>query len=420
MKHIGRKGFLFLLTLALLLSACCGAMANEAAASPAFSLEYNEAEGIGESFVLYPAFGVIGDTEPGAVDPLNALLNEKAHIPAYLQLLSALQEGGADLQVRYDTSNAERWNEANSCWALPRFVSILISAQGKMLSGPPSQVYYPITVDVQTGKEVSFDQLFTDPDGAKVYIEQVLTEQVAPTLSTYLENSELFPVPYDRYFLDGMGNVIIVYEKSQLSFLSGFAGAVAFRYSELWDYLDTAADGVAMQVLWHPDKYLENAERDASFAEKQSEWLYNDSIYGLGVDLYVGSSLADVLEHFRAVSDSGFYPGGAYYEVEDARLRGTLILTDEKEETVTGILTARVDHFGINTGKTTLEEAIALMEQEPLARLPIGEAAAELYRVCPGEAALYENKDMEGRSLSFTLYADDAGVVQYIKLAMKP
>ena len=61
-----------------------------------------------------------------------------------------------------------------------------------------------------------------------------------------------------------------------------------------------------------------------------------------------------------------------------------------------------------------MEDAIALMGQSPLARLPISETAAEMYRVCPGEAAVYRDQKT---GQSFTLYADASGVVQYIKLA---
>ena len=71
-------------------------------------------------------------------------------------------------------------------------------------------------------------------------------------------------------------------------------------------------------------------------------------------------------------------------------------------------------------GKTTLAEAVALLEEEPLAQLPISETTAELYRVCPGTAAVYHYTDLEDRNVSFTLYADENGIVRFIKLAFEP
>ena len=128
----------------------------------------------------------------------------------------------------------------------------------------------------------------------------------------------------------------------------------------------------------------------------------------------LGMSVERLTDYYPQAADSEYYPGGACFEVETAALRGTLILTDENEETVTGILSHRVDFFGIFTGKTTLAEAEVLIGQEPATRLDLDEAAAEIYRVCPGTAAIYKlDGDM------FTLYADENGIVQYIKLALE-
>ena len=406
MKHQGKRRALILL-LALMLFASFSARAESDLSGISLIKDRMETGAAG-SYVHYPVIDCPeGHPLSAVIDEVNQKIREKAHIDAYLQMLPTISEGSTGLQVDYDHFFPLFIDVAH-------YASFLISAKGKMLSGRPSQVYYPMTIDLLTGEEVPFERLFTDPDGAKAYIENCLEEEIAPSLSTHLENSELFPVPYDRYFLDGQGNVILVYENSQLSFLSGDSGAVAFRYSELWDWLDTEEDGIPLQSLWHTGKYTLN-----NVAEMNAETIYNDSLYGLGVELYLGDPLDEALEAFRAASDSGFYPGGAYYEVEYPTLRGTLILTDENETVITGLLTNRVDQFGINTGKTTLEDAVALMDEDPLVRLPIGEAAAELYHVCPGTAALYSYTDMENRNVSFTLYADENGVVQYIKLALE-
>lgn len=402
MKHACKKTSALILALMLLSVSCAVAFAENGIVYSDFALRYEETNGAGDSFVCSPFFDPLTDEKADEAERLNALLDGKAHISQYLQLLSTLQEGGTGLKMKYETSNAEAWHDDLSLWAVPRYVSLLFSVEGKMLSGPPSQMYYPVTLDLFSGKEVSFDQLFIDPDGAKQWIENYLTEEVAPTLSTYLENSDLLPVPYDRFFLDGNGNLILVYENRQLSFLSGSSGAVAFRYSELWDYLDTSAAGIPMQVLFEPYSYTEPDPMMTSLWKS------------LRAAPMPGEKMKNVLEKLHSTVDSGFYPGGACIEVEEPTLRGALILTDENETTVKGILTSRVDHYGINTGKTTLEEAIALMGEEPLARLPISEAAAEMYRVCPGEAAVYRD---EKTGQSFTLYADETGVVQYIRQA---
>ena len=364
------------------------------------------------SYICYPALN--GEESPEALalaEKINGYIQETAQIPAYLQLLSNLQAGGTGLVMDYDMTISHVWDKTEEKWKTAPYVSLVFSAKGKMLVGRPSQVYYPMTLNMATGEPVAYEELFTDPEGAKAYIEACLEEEVEPTLSTYLENTQLFPVPYDRFFLDGYGNLILYYENSQLSFLSGDSGAVAFRYSELWDWLDTSRSGIPMAVLESPDQY---AEHPAPIAEQMDEICMGaHPLYGFGMEGELGMSVEQLTDLYPQAADSEYYPDGACFEVETAALRGTLILTDEAEETVTGILSSRADFFGIFTGKTTLTDAEALMEQEPTARLSADEAFAEMYRVCPGTMAVYS---LNG--YLFTLYADESGVVQYIGMKL--
>lgn len=366
------------------------------------------AEGTSNSFVHYPQLITEDSGYQAAVDHINQAIQEGANIPAYLQLLSTITDGSTGLRMDYEIgalyAGGDRLQLGNP------YLSILFSAEGKMLRGRPSQVYYPMTFDLRTGESVSFDELFTDPNAAKERIEALLETDVEPTLSTYLENNQLFPVPYDRFFLDGFGHLILVYEQSQLSFLSGYSGSVSFRYSEL------------IPPLAFSSKELEGYFDPVRTASEETRLAFaRQMMHSLPVATYraisLGDDLAQVLSDFRSTTDSGYYPGGAYYEVEDANYRGTLILTDETEKTVTGLLTGRTDLVGIHTGKTTLTEAEAFLNQEPSLRLEINAALAEPYRVCPGTADVYQLESSDGIARVFTLYADEDGIVQYLKLA---
>ncbi len=364
------------------------------------------------SFVSYPALN--GEENPEAqalAGKINGYIQETAQIPAYLQLLSTLQAGGTGLSMDYEMSARSVWDETGDNVECAPYVSLVFSAKGKMLAGRPSQVYYPMTLNMKTGEPVAFEELFTEPEGAKAFIEAYLEEEVEPTLSTYLENNQLFPVPYGRFFLDGNGNLILYYENSQLSFLSGDSGAVAFRYSELWDWLDTSPDGVPMAVLDVPEEYIGGMTMKEQM-DAICMGIY--PLWGFNMEGELGMSVEVLTDSYPQAADSEFYPGGACFEVETAALRGALVLTDENEETVTGILSHRVDYFGVFTGNTALTEAEALIGEEPVTRLDLDEAAAEIYRVCPGTAAIYKQN-----GYLFTLYADVDGVVQYIKLSLQ-
>ncbi|MBQ6257535.1 MAG: hypothetical protein IJJ60_13165, partial [Clostridia bacterium] len=373
--------------LALALLLFCFPAFSGLAESPADPLmdcfwEKKTENGPAGSFVSYPVLiGGESSEAQALAEKINGYMLETAQIPAYLQLLSTLQAGGTGLTMDYDMSNSYVLDETGEKLKCAPYVSLVFSAKGKMLLGRPSQVYYPMTLNMKTGETVAFEDLFIDPEGAKAFIETYLEEEVEPTLSTYLENNQLFPVPYDRFFLDGNGNLILYYENSQLSFLSGDSGAVAFRYSELWDWLDTSWSGIPMSVLDTPEEYLGGM----TMKEQMDEFCMGGyPLWGFNMEVELGTSVEVLTNLYPQAADSEFYPGGACFELETAALRGTLILTDEAEDYVTGILSHRVDYFWIFTGKTTLTEAEALMGREPIARLNLDEAAAELYRVCPG------------------------------------
>ena len=375
-------------------------------------LQEHEAEGAGGSYVRYPELVTDDPAWQASVAKINQSIQERAGIPAYLQLLSTVTEGSAGLRMDYEIGALHGTGNGTGLSLGSPYLSILFSAEGKMLRGRPSQVYYPMTFDLRTGESVSFDELFADPDAAKALLESLLETDVEPTLSTYLENNQLFPVPFDRFFLDGFGHLTIVYENSQLSFLSGFSGSVSFRTSELVPPL--AFSNEEIQGYFDPMLTLDPAER------RSVAWQMAHSLpIAAHRTISLGDELEKTLADFRSTTDSGYYPGGAYYEVEDAIYRGTLILTDETEQTVTGLLTSRADLMDIQTGKTPLTEAEAFLNREPTLRMEMDESLAELYQVCPGTASIYRLEPVDGRNAAFTLYADRDGVVQYIKLALE-
>lgn len=416
-----KRAFVLLLAAMLLASVSITGRAEEDArhTSDIFLIEEEET-GAADSYVRYPVLTTTDGEHAPIIEVINQAIQRQARIPEYLQLLSTIQEGSTGLRFDYEMQcEFTHYEPLAHTWGLAiRYLSLLFSAEGKMLQGRPSQVYYPMTFDLYTGEQVIFDQLFADPEGAKAFIETYLAEEIEPTLSTYLENNQLFPVPYDRFFLDGYDHIVFVYENSQLSFLSGYSGAVSFRYSELTPWLDTSPDGVAMQLSSLYDFKMKSID---SWNESEFFW---EHVQGLAIwEIYPRIFLNDdaevIRQEYRCTVDSGYYPGGAYFEVEEPRLLGTLILTDDSETTVTGILTHRADLPGIVTGKTTLSEAEAFLGVAPTLRMEISETLADIYLVCSGTASIYQFRSVDDEPLSLTLYADENGVVQFVKYALE-
>lgn len=368
-------------------------------------------------FVRYPELLSDDPAYAPALEKINQAILEKAHIREYEAMLPAFQMGSVGLRMDYVWSAANYQHPNEGIRIYGRYLSILFSAQGKMLNGRPGQIYYPMTFDLLTGEEVAFDQLFSDPEGAKEFIEAYLEEEVEPTLSTYLENSQLFPVPYDRFFLDSLGHIAFYYEGSQLSFLSGFAGAVSFRYAELKDYLDDSDAGVIAH-MGYPDtqKYMTMEQR------RDNVWLLlqGKSLFASGMAvIYPGEEMTQVMIHHHAAADPDYYPGGACLELEEAEYRGWLILTDAAEEKVTGLLSSRLSLLDLETGYISLSDAVAFLGREPDLYQIIDRDDAENRRVCIGKAAIYRIQSNENEPLVFTLYADEEGTVQYAALEME-
>ncbi len=369
MKHSLTALFL---VLALLLSP---AAASEA---PAVTLDIVETAGAGGSFVRYPVLSGGEAAQASVLDKINREIREMARIDEYLLLLQTVSEGGTGLKMTCEYALGQR------------YVSVLLSAEGKMLSGRPSQIYYPMTFDLTTGEKLTFDDLCDDPADARAAITESAANDIAPMLSTYLENARVLPVPFDRFFLSGDGDVTFYYDNADLSFLSGRSGAVSVLYADAYGL--GLCEGSPAQDL--------DAQRD----------IMADAREGRLQRIGVGDSLDDTLARFPAASDSGFYPGGAYYETEDARLRGTYILTDEAETVVTGILCKRCDAGVIVTGVTTRDmwrEAFG----EPDMTMPLAGAAAQSYLLCDGESDYYLLGERQ-----LILHADKRGVLDAILL----
>ncbi|MCR4886074.1 MAG: hypothetical protein K5919_04080 [Clostridiales bacterium] len=380
---------------------------------PAVIPDPDDPEIMHECFVRYPEFVSDDPALAPSLEKINRAILEKARIQDYVNLLPAFQMGSVGLRMNYRlTMTGFVDAEAKNIEGFDRYVSILFSAEGKMLRGRPGQIYYPMTFDLLTGEEVTFDQLFFDPEGAKAFIETYLEENVEPALSTYLENNQLFPVPFDRFWLDQLNHISILYEADQLSFLSGRSGAVSFRYCELEDYLDLTEDGILAHM---PYRTFQSRIDDV---QRQDNLLYLLSSGHLGLTdrstYLLGSPLSWVLKEYPPAADPGYYPGGACYEPEDADYRGTLLLSDEEEKVYTGLLTSRFEYGDLKTGFTSLADAINLLGREPDAAYSVDADAAEMYLVCPGEAAEYRF-DQADTPIVCTLYADENGTVQYIR-----
>lgn len=263
----------------------------------AFTLTSSVTEGLGGSLVCCP---VLEGSDAAVCDRVNARIREKARIDSYISLLSSLSAGSTGLKVNFD-SNVP----LNT--ACPGILSLVIRADGKMLKGRPGTVYYTLTFDLSSGDEISFNCLCSDADTARSAVESLIEERVTPEISDYMSASRLLPVPFDSFFLDGRGNIVFYYDKTDFSFISGAPGAAALKLSSL-----QGMDQIFLEKAAVPDQP------------------------DIALDC-LGKELDEVLAALSAPFDSSWFPGGEAWQVEAPLYRGTSLISEDGQ-TVTKLM----------------------------------------------------------------------------------
>ncbi|MBO2517671.1 MAG: hypothetical protein CW338_10485 [Clostridiales bacterium] len=286
----------------------------------AYALVSETVNGPEGSFITRP---VLTGGDAAVCETVNAAIAEKANLSAYETALLNLSPGSTGIRVNWQSNAVEN----GKC---PEVLSIRVCAEGKQPQGRPGQVNYLMTFDLRDGSEVTFGMLCTDEDGMTGFLEEYVWDEVEPELSDYMENRSLSPVPAERFFLDGCGNIVFYYEKGQFSFLSGACGAFAVSYGEVSEWLNTDEDALPALAL--------NSEKEPLFMTLP------------------GCDLEETLEKYKCPLDSFYYVSGSAYLTEEPLLRGIYLLTNEDEEFVTGVALLRGTLDGAVIGRSTLNE----------------------------------------------------------------
>ncbi len=303
---------------------CAGEAENVSSGAAVIRME---AAGAGESLVAYPLF-----TGTGGALQINTDLFASARVGEYLAMLSTLSGRGTGLTVDYSI-----FPEMPGDLPARGVVSVVMSARGKMLEGRPSQVWYPLVYRLEDGSRLTAEDLYSDPVEAGNVIEAYLEENVEEGLSDYLENRELYPVPMDSFALCERG-VVYYYSHDALCFLSGYSGEVLIPYRALEGVL--REDSPASVFIPEGE---ERARKVFSCLEEGRLW---------GVPAALGEDLDGVLARLRCPFDASWWPGGACWETEDARMRGILLISMEGSGTVDAVLARGWDLCGLVCGET--------------------------------------------------------------------
>ena len=345
------------------------------------------------SSIHYPQ--LTGQANPEAAAAVNAAIMEKGRINDRLTRMAALANSPVKLNVSY-TYTLE--GDVFSC---------AILADGAVETSRATQVWSTVNMNLFTGEEITFADLFTDADEATAFIESYLDEQVAPELSAHLAAGSLTPIPAD--FTISPTGLTLHYDIDSFRTLSDRAGTVTILWTELRDFLrlEEGSPLYDLRSARHIGPALDDTEYIRSSLTKNSGFP--------GVPAAIGQSLQELIDRYALLTDPDIYEGGRMIALEDGAFRNVWILTDALTESfdrsvVQGIRADRLNFHGLCTGYTTIDmwrEGLG----DPDTTLAVDEERADAWRIVPGTSDYYTLGNYRLR-----LHADENGVLRSVFL----
>ena len=279
--------------------------------------------------------------------------------------------------------------------------SVLLSAQGRMPNGRLGHQHTPLQFDLANGQPLMLEMLFRDPKQASEWLENTVFEALSTDLSNYLDLDSLRPFPAERFLLSSSG-ISFYYPEESLTWLSGKSASIHLHYYEMEDILNLD-DSALLTSLGVSSRLQPGTDSQSA--------IQADITAGRlpGLDAVLGESMAGLIERNALQYDPEGFPEGQSYQLEDDSYRGTLALSLDGQ-TLSGLLSRRMNLHGLITGRTTREQTLAVLEQ-PTASLDMPAAAAELYGLEAGMMDIYPMQKNELR-----LYYDSNMVLSAVWL----
>ena len=348
------------------------------------------------SSVHYPQLTGLADEAVQA--RINAAIMEKGRINDRIARMAALMNAPVKLNVSYSyTLNARLEGGVFSC---------AILADGAVETSRATQVWSAVNVDLRTGEEITFADLFKDVDAATAFIETYLDEQVAPDLSAHLAAGSLTPIP-ETFTISPTG-LTLYYDIDDFRTLSDKAGTVTILWCELREHL--MLDFGTVLGDFGVDSHIALGEDGALYIPEAVQSGAFD-----GIPATLGQPMQELIDRYALLTDPDIYEGGRMIALEDGAFRGVYILTDALTDdfdrsVVQGIRADRLNFWGLCTGDTTIDWWREVLG-EPETTLVVDEERAESWRIVPGTSDYYTLGDYRLR-----LHADESGVLRSVFL----
>ena len=187
---------------------------------------------LGNNSVKYPE--ITGMADESIQQQVNDAILQAGKIENRLSRMAVLMSSPVPLTVTYSAALADD------------VLSVAILSSGALETERATQEWAAVNIDLRTGQEITFGDLFTDADEARAMMEETIADEILPDMSAHLAAAELLPLP-DVFSLTEYG-LTLHYPIRRFETLSERAGTITFLWSELADMLDLSEDSVLTRL----------------------------------------------------------------------------------------------------------------------------------------------------------------------------
>mgnify|MGYP007060512694 CR=1 FL=1 len=260
---------------------------------------------LGNNSVKYPE--ITGMADENIQQQVNDAILQAGKIENRLSRMAVLMSSPVPLTVTYSAALADD------------VLSVAILSSGALETERATQEWAAVNIDLRTGQEITFDDLFTDADEARAKMEETIADEILPDMSAHLAAAELLPLP-DVFSLTEYG-LTLHYPIRRFETLSERAGTITFLWSELADVLDLSEDSVLTRL--GVGKHLMLA---ADVKETLTAALSGGAFPGIPAAL--GDSVQGLIDTYQLLNDPDLAGDQRMISLEDGAFRNVYILTD--------------------------------------------------------------------------------------------
>ena len=302
----------------------------------------------GNCRVLIPT--LTGHPDAGVQQGINRRIAERLRIEELIRTMERSKDWA-------DESGASGVRMEGEAAIVGGLLSLVVSIQGELPDGTVGHLYAAYNCELLTGREVTLDDLFEQPEQGVARMEALALDALEREgINAYLERAEVAPLPRRDFAVDAQG-VTVYYPADQYRLINGRSGAFRFPYYQIEDYLKRSPVTEALLAQRSaPDDPAERIRLDMANGELP------------GIPARLRTPMAEYIERYGLMDQPDYTPDGPLYHFEAPRMQGVRLSAamyppdpEDDSEAVINIRATLIDLYGLRPGVSALQDVVALL-----------------------------------------------------------